>query len=66
MTMPEQRATARCECGKVYRIIPTESTYEFDWRCLCGRSGTISWAHAHPPPTFNNQAELIGLRRENE
>lgn len=54
MTTHEQQATARCACGKVYRIHQTESTYEFDWRCLCGRGGTISWAHANPPPIFND------------
>jgi hypothetical protein len=48
-----QPATGQCDCGSITDIKPTQSPYEFDWACRgCTRLGTISWAHAHPPPVY--------------
>lgn len=52
MTRIEQ-AHGRCDqCGAVTTITPTDSPWEFDWRCPCGFAGTVSWAHNAEPPAF--------------
>lgn len=54
---PTQRDRGVCDCGRTYPITPQPaSAYEFDWACLCGRAGVISWAHAAPPPTIQEKA----------
>lgn len=50
-----QASTLRCDCGRQADVVPTESPWEFDWRCVCGWAGSISWAHAHPPPVFRGE-----------
>lgn len=51
--MSTQASTGRCDCGARYEVLPTDSVYEFEWRCgCCPRAGRISWAHALPPPTY--------------
>ena len=53
-----QQNTYRCECGRSCRVEP-QTPYEFDWRCICHRAGTIAWAHAADPPQF--KADAPGL-----
>lgn len=50
--MNKQEALYHCDCGRFALCVPT-SAFEFEWRCVCGHSGVISWAHANPPPIFD-------------
>jgi hypothetical protein len=51
------RACEECGTGRL-AITPTDSPWGFDWRCsACGFAGTISWAHAAPPPVFKGSAQ---------
>ena len=47
-----QQRTHRCDCGQQAQVTNTGSEWEFDWQCVCERTGTLSWAHAAPPPAF--------------
>jgi hypothetical protein len=58
--MPAQRQTDRCDCGRSVPVMATASPYEFDWRCVCGRAGTISYAHASPPPVWLGEQATQG------
>ena len=51
MTEPTQAPTHRCECGRTVPVVAV-TTYEFDYRCPCGRAGRIAWAHAAEPPLW--------------
>lgn len=55
--MDRQRAAVPCHCGRRATVRPTASPYEFTVTCPCGRDGIISWAHAHPPPTYEAPAQ---------
>jgi len=55
--MSIQKATGRCECGAVLGYVPTVSPWEFDWRCERGHRGTVSWAHASPPPAYGGPVQ---------
>ncbi len=48
----EQRRVHRCDCGRDVQVTPTDSPFEFEWRCACGQARLISWAHANPSPVF--------------
>lgn len=50
--MRTQQPSKRCDCGGHAVVTATESPWEFDWRCVCGRKGWLSWNHAHPAPQF--------------
>ena len=68
MTIPRVTITHRCVCGREVPGMPTESAYEFTWRCVCGSTGVISFAHAHPPPVYRDrpaaQGELFSVAGE--
>lgn len=52
---PTQRSSAWCDdCQAYMTITPTASAYEFEYRCAGAKkhAGVISWAHAHPPPSY--------------
>ena len=58
MKIPTQHPTKRCDCGQQALVTPMDSLYEFDYRCPCGRSGSISWNTRYPAPAF-----VPGLRQ---
>ena len=58
MTLRVQQSTFRCECWRACRVEP-QTPYEYNWRCACGRAGSISWAHIDDPP--ESEADTPGL-----
>lgn len=59
MTHNHQHEVTRCECGGEQRHAPTLSPWEFHSTCqTCHHDGTVSWAHAAPPPVFVPAATL--------
>lgn len=38
MGLNRQRAIITCECGRKMPVTPTESPWEFEWWCSCGRA----------------------------
>lgn len=54
-----QKDQRSCECGQLAAVITTPSPWEFEYKCACGRHGTISWAHSAPPPRFEAQLKLF-------
>ena len=58
-----QSAIGHCHCGGRTVITPTVSQWEFESRCeACTKATVISWAHAHPPPTYKApKAEAMTL-----
>jgi len=57
--MSRQTDRHRCECGRQAQVTPTDSPWEFDYACLCGRTGVISFAHASPPPAWDGQTRMV-------
>ncbi len=54
---PRQLPYHISECG-ARCLVRQVSPWEFDWTCSCGEAGTISWAHASPPPLFEADQPL--------
>lgn len=54
MKAPQQLASVPCGlCDGTVAVAPTESPFEFNWRCSSGRhAGVISWAHSSAPPVY--------------
>jgi hypothetical protein len=52
VTRPPTRV--RCPCGAWATVTRGRTRWELEWRCACGRSGVVSWAHAHPPPAWHD------------
>ena len=53
-----QNPVIRCDrCGTDIRVVPV-SDWEFEYRCLCGESGVISWFHGSEPPKFEPYEEI--------
>ena len=51
--MKTQESTFRCDhCGRLAAVTPTQSPWEFDAECVCGRSFVLSHAHDEPPPKY--------------
>jgi hypothetical protein len=65
--MKKQESAFQCSnCGRAVLVRATDSPYEFEADCQCGRSYALSWTHEGPPPQFEQWEDISEQRRRTE